>query len=364
MNRRSFLVGILGATLAPKLAAGSQNECLVTPSKASWASWKDAFLTADGRVVDQLQGGASHSESQGYGLVLSVFNGDRAAFDSIRGWTEANLTQRADGLLNWRLLPDQPAPEAQNATDGDIFYAWGLALGADRFGIKDARSRATEIAGAIANTCLAADPRDPERLVILPAAEGFRRGTAVIVNPSYIMPRALFDLAALSRDARLAQAAEDGLKLLDEIASNGLVPNWVQIDMLGTNPSAEHPAHSGYDAMRVPLYLIWSGHRDHAAVRRAKDMYAQLNGTETPVVTDLAGDQALESSSFAGFDAIRQLVTVSDTTAVISPRAMPASAQGYYPATLELLAALAAAETSPALCAALAANASSLRQTP
>lgn len=342
------------ALVAPRLALASSHSCdvvnLKAPMQRAWEKWKSAFLMPDGRVVDHLQGGATHSEGQGYGLVLAAFNDDLATFDLIRSWTDANLTKRPDGLLNWRLLPNQTSPEAANATDGDLFYAWGLALGAGRFGRPEARERAIEIAGAVSRNCLATDPRDGCRLVLMPAADGFRRGTSVIFNPSYVMPRALFELANLTKDDRLAKAAHDGMHLLDELAQRGLAPDWAQIDPLGVGPSLEHAPRSGYDAIRVPLYLVWSGHRDHAAVHQALAMYGRLAGAQTPVVTDLSGKETIEASTYAGFDAVRDLVIRADSGHLAKALKAFCPKQGYYPATLQLLSLVAAVESAPAMC--------------
>ncbi|MFN4128597.1 MAG: glycosyl hydrolase family 8 [Paracoccaceae bacterium] len=305
----------------------------------AWNAWKDAFLMSDGRVVDHLQQGASHSEGQGYGLVLSVFHGDRQAFDLIRTWTLAHLGNRADGLLNWRKIPTDDAAERMNATDGDIFCAWGLATGADRFDLPEARAQARRIATAVADHCLHKDPRDHHRLIILPAAEGFMRDTKAIMNPSYIMPRALYDLALLIRDPRLAKAASDGIRTLHEIAASGLVPNWVELDAAGIRCSSEHPMHFGYDALRVALYLIWSGQTDHPAVHRVRDLYAKSLTSSTPVVVDVPGAIALESSTYSGFAALRGLVSGNGMTMTDLD-----VEQGFYPATLDMLCRLAAGE--------------------
>ena len=310
----------------------------------AWIAWKKEFLASDGRVIDRLQQSATHSEGQGYGLVLSAYHGDRSAFEMIRGWTCANLCDRADGLLNWKRMPDAATPEAQNATDGDIFFAWGLKLGAERFDIPEAREQALSVTAAISSSCLHPDPRDPSRLVILPAAEGFLRGTKVIVNPSYIMPRALHDLSLLTHDVRLSKAASDGVALLEELAQTQAVPNWAEIDVAGLRPSSEHPAQFGYDAMRVALYLIWSGHRGHAAVRRAADVYGAARVSATPVVVELGDDRATEVSTYPGFAALRDLVCghKADTNGLDV-------SQGYYPATLEMLCRVATGETALAI---------------
>ena len=62
--------------------------------------------------------------------------GDEDAFRRMMDWSEANLAIRPDNLLAWRWQPDVPGRVADpnNASDGDLFYAWALIRGADRFG--------------------------------------------------------------------------------------------------------------------------------------------------------------------------------------------------------------------------------------
>ena len=95
----------------------------------SWRAYKARFVTEEGRVVDTGNGLISHSEGQGYGLVLAVAANDRDAFERIWGWTRANLLVRGDELLAWRWEPNaRPAvADMNNATDGDLLVAWALA---------------------------------------------------------------------------------------------------------------------------------------------------------------------------------------------------------------------------------------------
>ena len=52
------------------------------PAK-DWEAYKKRFVSPDGRVVDFLQGQISHSEGQGYGLLLAVLQDDpRASFSN------------------------------------------------------------------------------------------------------------------------------------------------------------------------------------------------------------------------------------------------------------------------------------------
>lgn len=344
MDRRAFG---LGAVTWPALCRGGGAAELMDrddqPARA-WSAWKAAFLTPDGRVVDHLQQDASHSEGQGYGLVLAASLGDASAFDAIRDWTDRHLRERNDHLLNWRRRPGDSRAEAMNATDGDIFAAWGLSLGAARFGRACAEDQARLMAGDIAGSCLRADPRGTGRTVVLPSSTGFEQGGRTIVNPSYIMPRALRDLGFLVRDQRLAQAAQDGAALLAELAAGSPVPDWAEIDATGVRPSAGHRPVFGYEALRVALYLIWSGEAGHPAVQRARAVYARNPGARVPVVVAVDGGAVLEGSDLPGYLALRNLVMGQDR-----PPVPLDVAQGYYPATLEMLCLLVACETSAAL---------------
>jgi len=107
-------------------------------------------------------------------------------------------------------------------------------------------------------------------------------------------------------------------------------------------------AHYGYDAVRVPLYLVWSGHRDHAAVALAKGIYASAAGRNTPVVIDLKDGAVLDTSTYEGFAAVHRLV---DGRRFETPELDVE--QGYYPAMLDMLSRVANSETSPALTFAL-----------
>jgi hypothetical protein len=66
-----------------------------------WQPWRDRFVGADGRVVDDVNQ-ISHSEGQGYGQLLAVLAQDRAAFARIWSFTRIQLLVRDDGLAAWR----------------------------------------------------------------------------------------------------------------------------------------------------------------------------------------------------------------------------------------------------------------------
>ncbi|WP_445894920.1 glycosyl hydrolase family 8 [Desulfosoma sp.] len=67
-----------------------------------WDAYKDRFVSPDGRIIDRGNRQMSHSEGQGYGLILAVSADDRPTFERIRQWTRENLQVRgSDHLLAW-----------------------------------------------------------------------------------------------------------------------------------------------------------------------------------------------------------------------------------------------------------------------
>ncbi|MDZ7908367.1 MAG: glycosyl hydrolase family 8 [Gemmobacter sp.] len=352
MNRRTFAKSLV-ASLVLGSATRSYGQILPEhPLYASWEVWKAAYLGVDGRVVDGPQGSASHSESQGFGLCLAAFFGDRGAFNRIYGWTEANLRIRDDMLLAWRWLPDADVhvPDRNNASDGDLFYAWGLMLGSAAFGDTLQMDLARRIVTDLVAACIVPSP-DGQGLVMLPAAEGFREGETITINPSYYMPRAMRELSEATGDMTLRQCHDDGLALMERLAWNGTIPDWVAIDVSGPLPTPKLSNATGYEAMRVPLYLLWSRLGSHPAVLRAADAYrGDLDADPfgpSPTIIDPASLSVTERSPDPGYGAIRALVTCAVAGRGPAPFPPFTAAQPYYPGTLHLMALLAQYEGYP-----------------
>ena len=324
LPRRQVLAGC-GAFLATGLSAGDAR---------GWQVWKDAFLRTDGRVVDDLQDAASHSEGQGYGMVLAQAEGDRAAFALMETWAAQVLAVRDDGLMSWRWRSGQAAPDPQTATDGDLFRAWALWRAVHQSGWTEFAGRAEAIVAGLVSHCLAVDPRTEDEPLLTPAADSPRGAQGVLFNPSYIMSRALRELGQAHGAPQLIRAADHGETMLAELSAAGLVPDWTLVTPDGFRPSPRHSALHGYDAARVALYLIWSGRGDHPAVARSAVLYDQAG--PVPVVATSDGI-VREVSDYAGFRALRALVRC-----IPLPGAMPG--QPYYPATLGRLAGIARRE--------------------
>jgi endoglucanase len=337
ISRRSLLL-----TTAFALGAGAAHADAVLAS-ADWAAYCARFVQRDGRVVDTGNGGISHSEGQGTGLLLAVAFDDRARFDRIWRWTADNLRVRGDALFAWRWLPDSPhdrTPDRNNATDGDLLVAWALTRASAKW--YDARyvAEARRIAGDVRAKLVR---RLGEQAVLLPGENGFVDGDRLTLNPSYWIYPALAVMNAIDPDPVWGELTAGGLHYLRAARFGGsrLPPDWFDIDGGAVVPSRHLAPRFGYDAARVPLYLAWAGLDREATVDAARRLWTADPAAAPPAWIDLRTGARSPESAPAGFMAIARLIDGG------SPADFPPLEAGddYYSASLNMLARLAYHET-------------------
>jgi len=329
LSRRELLIVGLSSTgliAAAGRAAGEEN---------AWQSWKDRYLDGSGRIVDPEQQ-VSHSEGQAYGLLLAQSFGDLDAFARIEAWTSATLANRDDAFMGWRFSPRSGVIDGDTATDGDLLRAWALLRAVRDSGWWDFAGRAEPIARAIAARCLAPDPRAPGERLLLPRADA-PAGHRITINPSYIVSAALRELGDAFDLPDLVRAADHGETVLSELAARGAIPDWIDVTPDGFADPADHAVRSGYDALRVPLYLCWSGRRDHPAVRVMADVLGRAPTDGHVAVVTGPGGTVVSESDAAGYRAIHALSSCD-------PLPGSGAQRFYYPATLWLLAQVAERE--------------------
>ncbi len=241
----------------------------VTPEGlAEWEIFKRRFISGEGRVVDTGNGGASHTEGQGWGMLCAVAFNDRATFDLLYDWTTRTLRRRGDNLHAWRYQPNAriQVADMNNATDGDLFIAAALWRASWRWG----RPELEHAAQAIARDILSLLVRTVgNRTVLLPGAQGFVTESVVTINPSYYVFPALEEMAALAPSPVWGKLIADGVAMLSEgrFGRYQLPPDWLCLDCKtgALSPHPKWPARFSYDAIRVPLWLAWSAQSSSAA---------------------------------------------------------------------------------------------------
>lgn len=261
MLRLILVIFTFVAALVGSADAGSQ--------EGLWSTYKQLFISADGRVIDHFQDSNSHSEGQGYGLLLAAVHRDRATFDRILKWTEANLQVRRDELAAWswgkRRNGSWKIIDYNNATDGDILIALALLKAHKIWGHDPYRQNALSIIKDI-RTELAWNKDG--YLVLAPAYYGFETIAGQIVNNGYMIFNAFEEFAAVDDRNFWQSVRKDSLRLLDRsrFSKFRLPADWV---ILKDGSVAVHSAQSpffGYEAIRIPLYLAMAGEKEHLAI--------------------------------------------------------------------------------------------------
>ncbi|MBX9761123.1 MAG: cellulase, partial [Beijerinckiaceae bacterium] len=186
----------------------------------AWQAYKQRFISNTGRVIDTANGQISHSEGQGYGMLLAVAANDRAMFDRLWSWTRANLMVRDDQLIAWRWTPGQrpPITDMNNATDGDILVAWALAEAAELWADVSYRAAGRRIAVEIARKTVMF--KTGKGALLLPGVQGFsasERPDGPVINLSYYVFPAFARLSSVAPEVDWNGLIQSGLDYVKDM---------------------------------------------------------------------------------------------------------------------------------------------------
>ncbi|MBF0304005.1 MAG: hypothetical protein HQK73_13275 [Desulfamplus sp.] len=313
-------------------------------NQGTWDYYKSRFISSDGRVADLFQNNISHSEGQGYGLLLSVINNDKATFENILNWTKNNIMVRTDGLAAWswgqRDNGEWGVIDYNNATDGDILIAWALLKGNEKWQNNEWQSWADSTIDRIR---LLLTIKKQNKIILLPGYYGFTSKSAkseeskqsnnldninLRLNVSYFLFPAFSVFAdsglndsnsksggskngdSKSRTAEnkkfWQQLSGDSLTILKQSLSGSMTlpPDWLNIDEKGKPIiDKDKGAVFGYDAIRVPLYLAMAGDKKSLEIFKPYLKFCNKIGY-VPVTVDLINEQIAIPEASAGFHAV------------------------------------------------------------
>jgi len=380
LDRRHFLMGMgvigsalgVGAQYGPRWGEDAPSRQAARPSgngppppspravqhgplmRQEWLAFRTRFVTAEGRVIDTGNANASHSEGQGWGLMAAQAADDAPAFETILGWTKANLQRRpGDALHAWRYRPSDPNPvsDLNNATDGDLFIAAALARGAVRWNRPDY----AVAAAAIARDILGLVRQAGLRTLLLPGVNGFEKPDAYTLNPSYYAFALFPDLEALAPSPLWEALRQDGVQLMLQARFGrwSLPPDWLRVDRRSgaLSEAPGWPPRFSYDAIRVPLHLAWAGLPAAPLLDSFRQYWTANGGAQAmsvPAWVDLRTQATAPYAAPAGFYAVAAVAlrAPSGSPAVASLPIPPmAAAKDYYSAGLVLLSLMAAGQS-------------------
>ena len=309
---------------------------------ADWETFKQRFLEPDGRIVDTGQARISHSEGQGFAMLFAVHYADRTSFDRMWQWTQRNLQVRGDALLAWKWQPQGGVTDRNNAADGDLLVAWALLRGAEKWSHPEYRAAATRIAEDVRRKSMR---RSTHGLVLLPGQEGFDKAEGLTLNLSYWVYPALTELARADPAPEWEELARNGITILtySYFGRWRLPPDWLK---LGERVSAAGPPPErfGFDAIRIPIYLVWSRRDTDALMKPYRDFWGHFDGARAvPAWTNLKDDSVDSQGAAQGVRAIAQMVAEYPRPSAARLPALDRE-QSYYSAVLLLLCKLALRE--------------------
>jgi endoglucanase len=316
-------------------------------SGEAWTAYKAKFLDPSGRIVDNGNGNISHSEGQGYGLLLAYLAASPADFEQIWYFTRTELLLRNDGLAVWKWDPSATphVTDSNNASDGDILIAYALALAGSAWNRADYITAATRMAQSTLSETVV---DFAGRTLLMPGAEGFAgadRDDGPVINPSYWIYEALPVMAALAPSDRWQKLADDGLSLLKamQFGPRKLPAEWVSLKGQ-PQPAEGFDAEFGYNAIRIPLYLARGGVTDGALLTRFKEGMA-ANGL--PATIDLSTGRSKTELSDPGYEIINHVVACVLDGTKLPAEALQFAPAYYYPSTLQLLGLAYVGEKHP-----------------
>ena len=303
----------------------------------AWDSYKSRFLMPDGRIVDTGNKNVSHTEGQGFAMMMAVANDDRDSFDKMWDWTRKTLKNPETGLFYWRYNPveAQPITDKNNAVDGDTFIAWALLKAGNKWQNPDYLKESDAITKALVAHNVV---RFAGLQVMLPGAKGFNLNSYVNLNPSYFIFPAWQDFANRSHLTVWKDLISDGQKLLGKMhfGNPQLPSDWVSLYSDGrTVPAKEWPARFSYDAIRVPLYVYWFNHSS-PELQAYKTWWGRYSRAQTPAWVNVATGETAPYMMEGGLLAVRDLVLQPANVAVPQITAQ----EDYYSASLKMLVAL------------------------
>lgn len=314
-----------------------------TATVADWSLFKQRFLQPDGRVVDSGHSDKiSHSEGQGMAMLLSVHYNDRAVFDKAWEWTRRNLQVREDKLLAWRWSPAEGVSDKNNASDGDLFIAWALLRAHDKWQAIVYQDAAMDLIRDIHQKLLRKTARG---VVLLAGTEGFEKNDSAVINLSYWVFPALQEINRADPAPEWAELRQTGINLLLEAHFGrwGLPADWVLLSEK-LIPAPDFLPRFSYDAVRIPLYLIWAKLETPDLLSPFQSFWGHFNGARfVPAWTNLNDDSIDSYDASPGIRGIGQLTLDHSALHLVKLPALDAK-QDYYSSVLLLLTKTAIAE--------------------
>lgn len=308
----------------------------------AWENYKARFVMPDGRVVDTGNGNVSHTEGQGFAMLMAVSLNDRQTFDKLWKWTDATLRNKDNGLFYWRYNPVAPDPitDKNDATDGDMMIAWALLKAQKQWRENSYGIASDSISQALLKHTVISYAG---YRVMLPGAKGFNLNSHINLNPSYFIFPAWQAFADRTHLVAWRELMSDGKKLVGKMGwGNANLPtDWVTLSADGKmKPAQEWKPRMSYDAVRIPLYIRWQDPQS-PLLAPWKAWWQHYQREQTPAWVNVMTNETSSYAMNGGLLAVRDFTFGS----VVAEPQITAQ-DDYYSASLKMLTWLAQRDIS------------------
>jgi endo-1,4-beta-D-glucanase Y len=148
-----------------------------------------------------------------------------------------------------------------NATDGDILIALALVSAGKKWNHEPYTKMAKNIIKDI-RTLLAVEENNIQ--LLLPGYYGFAEKPGLVFNTGYLIFPAFTRFSAVDDAKFWTRIYDDGLKILKKahFSRFNLPADWIHIQNGNVSVYATKSPYFGYEAIRIPLYLIWDNNEE------------------------------------------------------------------------------------------------------
>ncbi|AOX18758.1 hypothetical protein A0U89_15750 (plasmid) [Kozakia baliensis] len=186
------------------------------------------------------------------------------------------------------------------------------------------------------------------RVLLLPGMQGFTQRNCVVINLSYYIFPALQAAARIHSTGPWENLIKDGVRLIENSLYGmwKLPPDWVAVQFSDdhTHIAKRWPPRFSYDAIRIPLYMVWGGVFSDPLKQNLDAFWQHWGIHAIPGWVDLPNGTRSPYNAPAGF----QAVAIATDPKLAEKYKLP-SVRGsgdYYSACLTMLAHIVSMENA------------------
>jgi endo-1,4-beta-D-glucanase Y len=286
------------------------------PARIVWDTSSDSYCVIDECTNSYKKRGCTVSEGVGYGMLITLFAGDWAAFNSLwiynRGYREY---QGAGNLMPWRTGTYSfeslaSAANSSSATDADLDIATSLVLAYYASGNQGYLDDALLVINSIWT-----EEISPSLLIYSGNTPTWKKATSAY-NLSYFSPVALKLFALVDKNHDWTGVLNTMYTYMQNVqaAGTGVFPDWTDANGTAIDPNNGSAAKTYWtfnkEAVRIPWRIAWDYYwtQDPRAAQ-------VLNTLNSFISTRSNGDPAnLETSGKVMYSAVAGKEDVSSTS--------------------------------------------------